>query len=347
MGEGKGALVTLIPGDGIGPEVIAATVRAVAAAGGEIRWENALAGAIAERELGEPLPVATLEALRRTGLALKGPLATPIGGGYTSVNVTLRRAFDLFANIRPVCSWPGVASRYQDVDLVIVRENTEGMYSGLEQSLSPDGEVGRTVSQITRKGSERIGRAAFEHAARSGRRQVCVVHKANILKLTSGLFLDTVRGLAKDYPGIELRELIVDNACMQLVLDPTRFDVIVTTNLFGDILSDLCAGLVGGLGLAPGANIGPSGAIFEAVHGTAPDIAGRGLANPAATMLAAVMLLEHIGQVGPARALRDAVAGALRDPDARTADLGGTGTTATFTDRVAGLASSPPSGQTA
>jgi isocitrate dehydrogenase (NAD+) len=331
---------TLIPGDGIGPEVINATVRSVEAAGGLIRWEEAQAGASAERELGNPLPASTIDALRRNRLALKGPLATPVGEGYVSVNVTLRRTFDLYANVRPIRSFKGIPSRYENVDLVIVRENTEGMYAGIEQSLSNDGEVARTVSQITRKGSERIARFAFEYAIRHGRHQVCAIHKANILKLTSGLFLNTARSVAREFPGIEFRELIVDNACLQLVRDPTRFDIIVTTNLFGDILSDLCAGLVGGLGLAPGANIGESGALFEAVHGTAPDIAGKGLANPAATMLAASMLLEHVGQADAARRLALAVERALVDPKVRTADVGGTGTTETFAEKVITVARS-------
>jgi isocitrate dehydrogenase (NAD+) len=336
----SGPIATLFRGDGIGPEVVDATVRALEAAGGQIRWESVKAGAAALDELGDPLPPQTVETVRKNRVALKGPLATPIGGGYTSVNVTLRRMFDLYANVRPVRSFTGAPSRYEKVDLVIIRENTEGMYAGIEQSMSADGEVARTVSQVTRKGSERVARYAFEYAVRKGRRQVAAVHKANILKVTSGLFLESARKVARDYPSIEFRDFIVDNVCMQLVKDPTRFDVIVTTNLFGDILSDLCAGLVGGLGLTPGANIGETGAVFEAVHGTAPDIAGKGLANPAATMLAAVMLLEHLGQTEAAARLSRAIDGAIADPAARTPDLGGTGTTQTFTDRVVSLAHS-------
>lgn len=329
---------TYIPGDGIGPEIVDAALRSVEAAGGNIEWIAVKAGTAAERELGEPLPETTLATIRQHRIALKGPLATPIGSGYVSVNVTLRRALDLYANVRPARSFAGVPSRYENVDLVIVRENTEGMYAGIEQSLSADGEVARTVSQITRKGSERIVRFACEYARSNGRGQVCVVHKANILKLTSGLFLETARAVAREFPDIKVRELIVDNACMQLVRDPTQFEVIVTTNLFGDIISDLCAGLVGGLGLVPGANIGESGAIFEAVHGTAPDIAGKGVANPTAMMLAAAMLLEHVGQKTAARRLSGAVERALLDAKNRTVDVGGSATTEVFTRSVIALA---------
>jgi isocitrate dehydrogenase (NAD+) len=327
-------VATLIPGDGIGPEVIEATLRMMAAAGGHIAWERATAGAAAESALGDPLPQATLESIRRTGLALKGPLATPVGTGWTSVNVALRRHFDLYANVRPAHSYPGVPSRYEGVDLIVVRENTEGMYANIEQHVSQDGEVARTVSQVTRKGSERVVRFAFELARRERRKQVCAVHKANILKMTSGLFLEVARRVAREFPDLSFSELIIDNCCMQLVRDPTRFDVIVTTNLFGDILSDLCAGLVGGLGLTPGANIGASGAIFEAVHGTAPDIAGKGIANPTATALAGALLLGHVGQTEAASRLKRALARALEDPAARTPDLGGRGNTERFTTRV-------------
>ena len=324
----------LIRGDGIGPEVVDATVQAVEAAGGKIKWVEAIAGEKALDQHGTALPKETLAAFEAHGLALKGPLATPIAGGHVSVNVSLRRTFDLYANLRPVRSFPGVPSRYEGIDLVIVRENTEGMYAGIEQRLSSDGEVARTVSQVTRSASERIARFAFDYARTHGRKEVCVVHKANILKLTSGLFLETTRAVARAYPDIACRELIVDNTCMQLVRDPQRFDVIVTTNLFGDILSDLCAGLVGGLGLTPAANIGERGALFEAVHGTAPDIAGKGLANPAATMLAAAMLLDHVGQRQAAQRLQQAVEAALLVSSTRTPDIGGSGSTQSFTASV-------------
>ncbi|MFN7975307.1 MAG: isocitrate/isopropylmalate family dehydrogenase [Acidobacteriota bacterium] len=327
-------LVTLIKGDGIGPEVVEATVEVVAAAGGAVTWEEAFAGARAVEEIGEPLPPATLDAIGRSGVALKGPLSTPVAGGYRSVNVAIRRAFDFYANVRPARSFPGVPSRYENVDIVLVRENTEGMYAGLEEHVSADGEVARTLSQVTRRGSERVATFAFNYARRNGRKKVTIVHKANILKMTSGLFLETARVVARRFPEIECTELIVDNAAMQLVKDPARWDVIVTTNLFGDILSDLCAGLVGGLGVAPAANIGERGAMFEAVHGTAPDIAGKGLANPAATMLAAAMMLAHMDQPGPAARIEAAVRSALADPATRTADIGGSASTRAFTDAV-------------
>ena len=326
--------VTLIPGDGIGPEVTSATVEAIRAAGGRIDWEYAVAGRKADETLGQPLPQETVDSIRKNRVALKGPLGTPIAGGFRSVNVLLRRTFDLYANVRPARSFPGVPSRYEDVDVVVVRENTEGMYWSLEETTADDGSFARTVSQITRQGSERVTRFAFDYARKNGRKKVTAVHKANILKVTSGLFLQTAREVAKDHPDIEFSELIVDNAAMQLVKDPSRWDVIVTTNLFGDILSDLCAGLVGGLGLAPAANVGEDGALFEAVHGTAPDIAGKGIANPTATMLAGAMMLTHLGQPEAALRLGAAVRATLADPETRTADLGGAADTRRFTDGV-------------
>jgi isocitrate dehydrogenase (NAD+) len=261
---------------------------------------------------------------------LKSPLTTPVGEGFSSINVALRRKFDLYANVRPAISFPNTKSRYSNIDLITVRENTEGAYIGEGQSISEDGETALLTQKITRKGSERIVRYAFELAKNLGRKKITVVHKANILKSTSGLFLKVAREVAAEYPQIECNEMIVDNTCMQLVMKPEQFDVIVTTNLFGDIISDLCAGLVGGLGLAPGANIGKDCAIFEAVHGSAPDIAGKGVANPCALLLGAVQMLEHIGQVDAGRRLKQAIIDTMNDKDHLTPDLGGSGTTQTF-----------------
>jgi len=328
------ATVTLIRGDGIGPEIADATVRALDAAGAALRFEEALAGVAAIDKVHDPLPQETLRAIERTRLALKGPLATPVGGGFRSVNVALRQHFDLFANVRPVHTYPGVPCRYSGVDLVVVRENTEDIYSGVEHYVGPNRSAAESIAIITRYGSERIVRHAFELARRDGRKRVTLVHKANILKFSNGLFLDVGREVAGEFPDIAFNDLIVDAAAMKLVTDPTKFDVIVTMNLFGDILSDLCAGLVGGLGVAPGANLGKDAAIFEAVHGTAPDIAGKGVANPSALMLAAAMLLDHVGQTDVARRLRDAIAAAFADDATRTADLGGRANTRTFTDAV-------------
>jgi isocitrate dehydrogenase (NAD+) len=326
--------VTLIRGDGIGPEVVDAAVRAVEATGADIAWEPADAGAGAVPAHGTPLPDPTLESIRRNRLCLKGPLATPIGGGYRSVNVALRLEFDLYANLRPARTFAGLPNRYDKVDLVVVRENTQGEYSGIEHFIDPTKSAAEAISIITRFGSDRIVRFAFDYARANKRRRVTLVHKANILKMTSGLFLQVGREIAQSYPDVEFTDLIVDNCAMQLVRDPTRLDVIVTTNLFGDILSDLTAGLVGGLGLVAGANIGENAAIFEAVHGTAPDIAGKGLANPTAVMLAGAMLLERMGQPERAARLEAAVRRAVGDGRDLTPDLGGSGTTRTFTDRV-------------
>ncbi|MBS0487105.1 MAG: isocitrate dehydrogenase, partial [Proteobacteria bacterium] len=283
---------------------------------------------------GELLPAATLESIAKHRVALKSPLTTPVGGGFSSINVELRRRFDLYANVRPAITFPGTKSRYDNIDIITVRENTEGAYLSEGQSLSADGETAISMIRNTRRGASRIVRYAFDLAQRLGRRQVTAVHKANIIKTASGLFLDVAREIAKDYPQIAFNEMIVDNTCMQLVMKPEQFDVIVTTNLFGDIISDLCAGLVGGLGLAPGANIGTDAAIFEAVHGSAPDIAGKGIANPCALLLAACQMLDHLGLVEQAQRLRAAIRATLAAKDRTTPDLGGTGTTETFADAL-------------
>ncbi len=327
--------VTLIEGDGIGPEIASATVRAIEAAGGSLTWERADAGAGAVERSGDPLPQATIDSLKRTGLALKGPLATPSGGGYRSVNVTLRQQFDLYANVRPVRTIAGVPSRYTGVDLTIVRENTEDLYAGVEHYIDPRRTAAESIAIITKFGSERIIVYAFEYARRHGRKKVTLVHKANILKMSNGLFLDTGREVAKRYSDIAFDDLIVDATAMKLVIAPERFDVIVTMNLFGDILSDLTAGLVGGLGVAPAANIGDNNvAMFEAVHGTAPDIAGKGIANPTGLMLSAAMLLDHVAQTEAAARLRKGIYAALGNAETRTGDLGGKANTQTFTDAV-------------
>jgi isocitrate dehydrogenase (NAD+) len=326
--------VTLIEGDGIGPEVVRAAVRAIDATGVDIEWEPLPAGAGAVATHGAPLPQDTLESIRRTRLCLKGPLATPIGGGYASVNVALRREFDLYANLRPARTFAGLPGRYDEVDLVVVRENTQGEYSGIEHYIESDRSAAEATSIITRDGCDRIVRFAFDFARAHGRKKVTLVHKANILKMTSGLFLETGREIARAYPDVAFNDLIVDNTAMQLVRDPSRFDVIVTTNLFGDILSDLTAGLIGGLGLVAGANIGLETAIFEAVHGTAPDIAGRGVANPTAVILAGAMMLDRMGEHDRAARLENAVRRVIGEGRDLTPDLNGQGTTSRFTDRV-------------
>jgi isocitrate dehydrogenase (NAD+) len=326
--------VTLIRGDGIGPEVIDGAVRAIEATGAALSWESADAGAGAIPKHGAPLPEETVASIRKNRICLKGPLATPIGGGYRSVNVALRQEFELYANVRPARSFPGLVTRYDKVDLVVVRENTQGEYSGIEHFIDPTRSAAEAISIITRFGSDRIIRFAFEYARAHSRKKVTLVHKANILKMTSGLFLQVGREIAEGYRDIEFTDIIVDNCAMQLVRDPTRFDVVVTTNLFGDILSDLTAGLVGGLGLAPGANIGEQAAVFEAVHGTAPDIAGKGIANPVAAILAGAMMLERLGQKERAIRLEAAVRAAIANGRDLTPDLGGRGTTSSFTERV-------------
>ena len=328
--------ITVIRGDGIGPEIMDATLYVLDAMDVGLQYEFADAGLVAFEKQGELLPAATMESIRRNRVALKSPLTTPVGEGFSSINVELRKRFDLYANVRPAKSFPNTKSRFPaNVDLITVRENTEGAYIGEGQSLSEDGETALLTQKVTRRGSERIVRYAFELARRSGRRKVTVVHKANILKSTSGLFLRTARTVAANYPDIQCDEMIVDNCCMQLVMRPEEFDIIVTTNLFGDIISDLCAGLVGGLGLAPGANIGTDAAIFEAVHGTAPDIAGQGKANPCALLLGAAQMLDHIGQPEKATRLREAIVATLEAKDSLTPDLGGTGNTMSFAKAIA------------
>jgi isocitrate dehydrogenase (NAD+) len=335
---GKGGVVEvgLIRGDGIGPEIVDATLAALEAAGARLRTRTLAAGETAIATHKDPLPEETLEALRTLGVGLKGPLGTPIGGGFRSVNVALRQALDLYANVRPAVSLPGVKTRYDGVDLIVVRENTEDLYAGVEHFVTPQRDAAESIAIITRLGSERIVRYAMELARSSGRKKVTIVHKANILKMTNGLFLECGRKIAKEYPELAWEEQIVDACCMKLVIDPTRFDVIVTMNLFGDILSDLTAGLIGGLGVAPAANIGAKGALFEAVHGTAPDIAGKGLANPTALMLSAAMLLDHVGQAESANRVRHGVEVALSDERTRTRDLGGKAGTKEFTRAVCG-----------
>jgi isocitrate dehydrogenase (NAD+) len=328
------AEVTLIRGDGIGPEISEATVRILECAGARIRYDEQPAGLAALESERDPLPMRTVQSIERTRVALKGPLETPKGEGFRSVNVALRQKFDLYVNFRPVRTIAGVPARYDNVDLVVVRENTEDIYAGIEHYVGPGRSAAESIAIITRYGSERIVRWAFEYAKREQRRRVTLVHKANILKYSNGLFLDVGREVAQSYPEIEFDDLIVDACAMQLVKDPSRFDVIVTMNLFGDILSDLCAGLVGGLGVAPGANLGKDAAIFEAVHGTAPDIAGKGVANPTALLLAACEMCDHVGQRGAAARIRSAVYGALSSADERTRDLGGRADTRTFTEAV-------------
>lgn len=326
--------VTLIRGDGIGPEISAATLKILDAAGAELAWDEQLAGLAAVDAEKDPLPQRTIDSIEKHRLALKGPLATPKGEGYRSVNVALRQHFDLYANVRPARSLPGVPSRYEGVDLVVVRENTEDIYSGIEHYVGPGRAAAESIAVITRHGSERIVRYALEYARREQRKKVTLVHKANILKFSNGLFLDVGREVAKQFPDVAFDDMIVDACAMQLVKDPKKLDVIVTMNLFGDILSDLCAGLVGGLGVAPGFNLGKEAAIFEAVHGTAPDIAGKGVANPTALTLAAAELCDHVGQRDAARRVRQGVMAALVNADERTRDLGGRADTKTFTDAV-------------
>jgi isocitrate dehydrogenase (NAD+) len=328
---------TLIPGDGIGPDITEATLAILDAAGANFDWDRQVAGAAGVEQKGTPMPDETIESIKRTRLALKGPLETPVGEGYRSVNVALRQTFDLYANVRPARDIvPG--GRYDGVDIVLIRENTEGLYAGLEHyiRIGEDPQAAaESIALITRVGSERVIRYAFEYAVRHGRKRVTLVHKANILKYSQGLFRSVGQKIAKEYDGrFTFEERIVDATAMQLVIDPLKFDVIVTTNLFGDILSDLVSGLVGGLGMAPGANIGRDAAIFEAVHGTAPDIAGQGVANPSALLLAACLMLDHIGDRFRADRIRRAVESTIRGGEALTRDLGGTATTREFTEAV-------------
>ena len=326
--------ITVIRGDGIGPDIVDATLKILEKAGCDFAYDFADAGLVALENHGELLPQDTLELIGKNKVTLKGPLTTPVGEGFTSINVSLRKQFQLYANLRPVVSFKGTKARYEDIDIITIRENTEGMYSGLGQVVSEDGSEAEAMSKITREGAERIVEFAYQLARREGRKKVTAVHKANILKSTSGLFLKVAREVGERYPDIESAEMIVDNTCMQLVMNPHQFDVIVTTNLFGDILSDLCAGLVGGLGMAPGANIGKDCAIFEAVHGSAPDIAGKNLANPTSVILAAVQMLEYLNMSDKAERIRNALKDVIESGDRTTRDLGGEHGTTDFTQAV-------------
>lgn len=326
--------ITVIPGDGIGPSIIESAIQILTHAGCDFEYEYADAGLVALEKHGELLPQATLDLIEKNKVSLKGPLTTPVGGGFTSINVSLRKKFNLYANVRPVISFKGTRSRYDNIDIITVRENTEGMYSGAGQKRSNDNKSAEAMSIITRDGAERIVKFAFELARQEGRKKVTIIHKANILKSTSGLFLEVAREIASHYPDIQSEEMIVDAACMNLVMYPERFDVMVTTNLFGDILSDLCAGLVGGLGMAPGANIGDGAAIFEAVHGSAPDIAGKNIANPTSVILASIQMLEYLGMQDKAERIREAVRATIESGDRVTRDLGGTASTSEFTQAI-------------
>jgi isocitrate dehydrogenase (NAD+) len=326
--------VSLIRGDGIGPEIMDATVRVLEALGAPLSWEEVEAGSGASERHGTPLPESTLESMGRTRVALKGPCETPIGKGFRSVNVAIRVKFDQYANVRPVKTVPGLHTRFEGVDMVIIRENTEGAYAGIEHRIPPNWSAAESIILVTRVGCERIVRYAFEYARKHGRKRVTLVHKANILKETSGLFLDVGNKIAPEYPEIEYHTMIVDAAAMKMVTNPKMFDVVVTTNLFGDILSDLAAGLVGGLGLAPGANIGSDCAMFEAVHGTAPDIAGRRIANPTALMMAAAMMLDHLDMKALGDKLRNGLLKTLSEGEHLTGDLGGKANMDEFTDAV-------------
>jgi isocitrate dehydrogenase (NAD+) len=324
--------ITLIPGDGIGPEVTGAVVKILESSGLDVEWESYPAGVLAMDTYGTPLPEELLASIRRNKVALKGPVTTPVGGGFTSVNVGLRKALDLFANLRPVWNIPSVPSRYQGVDLVIVRENTEDLYSGLEHEVVPG--VVESLKIITEYASTRIARFAFEHARKHGRQRITAVHKANIMKMSDGLFIKCVKDVAADYPGLVHDERIVDAACMHLVMNPTQFDVLLLPNLYGDIVSDLCAGLVGGLGVVPAANLGTEIGVFEAVHGSAPDIAGKSIANPMALLLSALLMLRHIGEGEMADRIMIALNGVLSEGNVRTRDLGGKASTIDFTEAI-------------
>jgi isocitrate dehydrogenase (NAD+) len=325
-------VITLVPGDGIGPEVTEAVVRILDASGVSIDWERHAAGELALKQTGHTLPNELLDSIRRNKVALKGPVTTPIGEGFTSVNVGLRKALDLYANLRPVWNLPGVRANFSDVDLVIVRENTEDLYSGLEHEVVPG--VVESLKIITERASTRIASFAFAYARRHGRRRVTAIHKANIMKMGDGLFLTSTRRVAREWPDIVYDERIVDAACMQLVLKPSQFDVLVMPNLYGDIVSDLCAGLVGGLGLVGAANLGVDVAVFEAVHGSAPDLAGKNAANPTALLLSAVLMLRHINEHEAAERIMRALTAVLTGSAVRTQDLGGTATTSAFADAM-------------
>jgi len=326
--------ITVIKGDGIGPEIMDATLAVLDRLELGFTYDFREAGLIALENQGDLLPQDTLDAIRDTGICLKGPLTTPVGKGFSSINVAMRRYFNLFANVRPVITFPGTMARYENIDILTVRENTEGAYLSEGQTINEDRTLAESKIIVTREASVNIVRYAFEQAQKAGRKKVTAVHKANIMKTTSGLFLEVAQEIAKEYPNIKFNTLIVDNACMQLVMNPEQFDVIVTTNLFGDIISDICAGLVGGLGLAPGANIGKDVAMFEAVHGSAPDIAGQKIANPTSLILAAALMLEHLGQVDGAKRIRDAVRGTIAAKDHLTGDMGGQAKTSEYTQAV-------------
>lgn len=324
--------ITLIPGDGIGPEVTEATRRVIEAAGVNIAWDVQHAGECVMTKQGTPLPQPVLDSIRKNRVALKGPITTPVGHGFRSVNVALRKELDLYANLRPCKTYPGVLSRYKDIDLVVVRENTEDLYAGVEHMVGED--AAESIKIITRRGSERIIRFAFDYALREGRRKVTAVHKANIMKCTDGLFLRVARSVAEEYPSIMFEDMIVDAMCMKLVQSPHQYDVMVMPNLYGDIISDLCSGLVGGLGVAPGANIGSSEAVFEPVHGSAPRRAGQNIANPTATMLSGVLMLQHIGEDQAASRIQQGIAAVIREGKDVTYDLGGSAKTSEFADAV-------------
>lgn len=324
--------LTVISGDGIGPEITKQVIRVLQHVKAPFNYEEHSAGEAALAKTGSLLPEATIASIQKNKLALKGPTTTPVGGGHKSINVTLRQQFDLYANVRPVRSLPAIPCVCSDVNLTIVRENTEDLYAGIERMV--DENTAESIKRITKKGSERIAQYACEYASNSKKTKVAVVHKANIMKMSDGLFLRTALAVGEKFPTLTLRDVIVDNACMQLVTRPQQFEVIVTQNLYGDILSDLCAGLVGGLGVVPGANIGKDIAVFEAVHGSAPDIAGQNKANPTALLQSAVMMLEHVGEYQMAHNIISALTKTLKDTSARTADLGGSGSTTIFTDAI-------------
>jgi len=327
--------ITLLPGDGIGPEVTAAVVQIIECAGVDVEWEKYFVGAEALARSGDPLPQEVLDSILRNRVALKGPVTTPIGTGFSSINVRLRKTLDLYANLRPVKSMPSIITRYENIDLIVVRENTESLYAGLEHEVVPG--VVESLKIITERASTRIARFAFEYARAHGRKRITCVHKANIMKLSDGLFLRCFRDVARDHPNIDADDRIVDNLCMQLVMNPNQFDMLLMENLYGDIISDLTAGLVGGLGVVGGANIGENGAVFEAVHGSAPDLAGQNKANPLALLQSGVMMLQHIGEIQPARLIHEAILNVLdQGPESRTRDIGGTGSTTDFTAAVCG-----------
>jgi isocitrate dehydrogenase (NAD+) len=324
--------ITLIPGDGIGPEVASNVVRIIDASGADITWETHYAGAQALEKFGNTLPTELLESIKRNKVALKGPVTTPVGKGFASVNVGLRKTLDLYANLRPVRALPNVPCRYPELDLVIVRENTESLYAGIEHIVVPG--VVESIKIITEKASTRIARFALEYSRREGREKVTAIHKANIMKLSDGLFLDCFRNVAKDFPDVEADDKIIDNACMQLVMRPEQFDVMLLENLYGDIVSDLCAGLVGGLGLVPGANIGELGAVFESVHGSAPDIAGQGIANPTALLQSGILMLRYLEERDAAEKIENAMLQVFSEGKVRTRDIGGTAKTAEFANEI-------------